>query len=440
MIIECDKCKRRFNIDDSRIAPPGSKVRCSECGHISYVEKTGIFGTGAPDPAQSFLPPKETEIEEPADEVQGFEFRYPIVNERTKKPEEEEGHQGGQYAEPPAGDGGNWEKFVNISKTEKDPDDFRIKDNHDIRKQESEFNWEGLRINDEPVEAVSSVPRMFEDEGFEGDGLDIMRDEGIPHEPETYAPSREEPSRERVYPGTAHERLSVDMGVLSGNPHAATGYHAGQRPSIHDSFRVHSARSKSGGGVFARLAYTLLAVIVFCVIVASAYIILLNSGVIPKESAAKVERLVESLVPASLGGHSTDEVRITAHSGKWLDTRNGPMYVITGAVTNESAHAVNYIKIKSEFISEGQVVYDNVVYAGNTFTENELKVSALGDTLLKLKKRSGNIDFYNPEKLAGLDTNIQPGESVPFYSVFPASERMLGLKYNLEVADYEDSP
>ncbi|HSC35437.1 MAG TPA: hypothetical protein VLG45_09195, partial [Thermodesulfobacteriota bacterium] len=67
----------------------------------------------------------------------------------------------------------------------------------------------------------------------------------------------------------------------------------------------------------------------------------------------------------------------------------------------------------------------------------ELRVSPLRDTLLKLKKRSGDIDFYNPEKLAGLNSNVQPGESIPFYTVFPASGRMLGLKYDLEVAGYE---
>jgi hypothetical protein len=113
------------------------------------------------------------------------------------------------------------------------------------------------------------------------------------------------------------------------------------------------------------------------------------------------------------------------------------MYVVSGTVSNESEHPVSYIKIRSEFIADGQIVYDNVVYAGNTFTDNELRVSPLQDTLLKLKKRSGDVDFYNAEKLAGLNSNIKPGESIPFYTVYPASGRMLGLKYDLEVAGYE---
>jgi hypothetical protein len=177
--------------------------------------------------------------------------------------------------------------------------------------------------------------------------------------------------------------------------------------------------------------------IVFAVIIGASFVILSNTGIIPRESAEDIVKLVRSVIPVSITGSLKNEVAITAHQGKWIDTRNGPMYVVSGTVTNESGRPVNYIKIKSEFISEGQIVYDNVVYAGNTFSENELRVSPLRDTLLKLKKRSGDIDFYNPEKLAGLNSNIQPGESIPFYTVYPAQGRMLGLKYDLEVAGYE---
>jgi hypothetical protein len=71
------------------------------------------------------------------------------------------------------------ENWRSISKTERDIDDFRIKGNRDMRREESDFNWESLRINDDPVDAVGRTPRMFEDEGTDDD-LIIMRDEGIP--------------------------------------------------------------------------------------------------------------------------------------------------------------------------------------------------------------------------------------------------------------------
>jgi hypothetical protein len=201
--------------------------------------------------------------------------------------------------------------------------------------------------------------------------------------------------------------------------------------------RIYSSRSQSGGGFFAKAAYTLLILIVFVVIIGASYIILSNTGIIPRETADSIEMYARSLIPTSISGSLGKEVVITAHSGKWLDTRNGPMYVIAGTVTNESGRPVSYIKIRSEFISDGQTVYDNVVYAGNTFTESELRVSPLSDTLLKLKKKSGDIDYYNTDRLAGLDSNVQPGESIPFFAVYPASGRMLGLKYNLDIIGYE---
>ncbi len=448
MTIQCEKCGRNLKIDDSRIAPPGSGVRCSDCGHVSFIERreasdaadTAIPLARNPYETSSFQAPGRTGTEitgeaiddEDAKTVEGFTFRYPIKNESINAPDAVSGeHAGLSDDRAETGDGGNWEEFVNISKTEKHIDDFTLKSSRDEGGQESDFNWEGLRINDAPVESARRVPRMFEDEGTE-DNLIIMRDRGTPEGAGlNFGPGG------REYAGRSSEHLSVDMDVLSVGPQAASSYRGSPGLSYRDSYRVRPDGRKSGGGVLTRAAYTLLILIVFAVIVGASFIILSNSGIIPRDSAEEIVKLVRSVIPVSITGSLKSEVAITAHQGKWLDTMNGPMYVVSGTVTNESGRPVNYIKIRSEFAADGQIVYDNVVYAGNTFSEKELRVSPLRDTLLKLKKRSGDIDFYNPEKLAGLNSNIQPGESIPFYSVFPAPGRMLGLKYNLEVSGYE---
>ena len=39
MIIQCDQCDRKFRVDDAKIKPPGSRVRCSKCGNVFFVEK-----------------------------------------------------------------------------------------------------------------------------------------------------------------------------------------------------------------------------------------------------------------------------------------------------------------------------------------------------------------------------------------------------------------
>lgn len=54
MIITCASCLTKYRLDDSRISPKGSKVRCSRCHHIFYV-----------------VPPPETK-EEVAEEFESF--------------------------------------------------------------------------------------------------------------------------------------------------------------------------------------------------------------------------------------------------------------------------------------------------------------------------------------------------------------------------------
>jgi predicted Zn finger-like uncharacterized protein len=39
MIVQCPECSVRYNLDDERIGPKGSKVRCTRCGHVFQVSK-----------------------------------------------------------------------------------------------------------------------------------------------------------------------------------------------------------------------------------------------------------------------------------------------------------------------------------------------------------------------------------------------------------------
>ena len=40
MIIQCINCDVKYNIDESKIKPPGKKVKCSKCGELFFVEKS----------------------------------------------------------------------------------------------------------------------------------------------------------------------------------------------------------------------------------------------------------------------------------------------------------------------------------------------------------------------------------------------------------------
>ena len=118
---------------------------------------------------------------------------------------------------------------------------------------------------------------------------------------------------------------------------------------------------------------------------------------------------------------------------------NGPVYIVSGLITNQSQAPVHYVKLRSEYIAAEKKEFEDTFYAGNTFTDVELKVSPIQNILSKLDQKNGDIDINNSRKLAGLNYNIQPGESIPFFTVFPADTRILGLKYNLEVIDYKEA-
>ena len=39
MIVQCDRCDTRFQLDDARIPEQGTRVRCSLCKHAFFVER-----------------------------------------------------------------------------------------------------------------------------------------------------------------------------------------------------------------------------------------------------------------------------------------------------------------------------------------------------------------------------------------------------------------
>ncbi len=389
MIIHCEKCNTEFETDDTDSLSPANGSICPECGHISNIEAS------------------ERGSESETAEIPEWDL------------------------EKLTGDGGNWEEFVNISKTAEEPEDLGISGPPEPEKQESDFNWENLSIDHEPEYEPDRTPAMFEDEledkseAGPGEGYEIL--------PETTPETEPRPSAHR----RETENLAVDTDLLTNNPYRHESFGAGGGHAPYETLRIHATGKNSG--VFAKLVYALITIAVLMVIIAASFIILLNIGVIPKDSASKVRAIVESVIPVKLGAAPKNEVIITEHGGKWMDTRNGSLYVVSGMIMNKSEVPVNYIKIRSEFMAGGEVLYQSDTYAGNTFTDNELKVSPLQDILLKLQKKNGSINYYDTERLAGLNYDIQPGEFIPFYAIFPSTGRVLGLSYELQVEGYEDS-
>lgn len=60
MIVQCEKCESRFNLDESLLREEGSKVRCSQCRHVFLVR---------PPSAEEPEPESPSVLQEPAEET-----------------------------------------------------------------------------------------------------------------------------------------------------------------------------------------------------------------------------------------------------------------------------------------------------------------------------------------------------------------------------------
>src|SRR3989304_2010401 len=176
--------------------------------------------------------------------------------------------------------------------------------------------------------------------------------------------------------------------------------------------------------------------ILFIIFSASVWI-MITLELIPKDKADRLTTFYLSKLPIGIFQRLEDGIVVSKHAGRWVSTRNGFIYVVSGNIDNKSKYDVSYIRIKGEFLSGGKKLYEQVVYAGNTFSDTELKTLPSEYILNKLQRKNGDINFNYPSKLAGLNYDINPDETLPFFIVFPSKGKVLGLKYKIDIVGFE---
>jgi len=458
MIIQCERCNRKFKIDDSLIKPPGNRVRCSRCGNTFFVEK------------KQDSEPKTQPVHTQADfvnEEKGFELEDSSVKAYEEKKgdsessdfspdvekseaEEEAIFQEKERISPellPSQkdsdtdirkepiDGINWEEFVSITKAKKDEEKFDLRKEKDLgigkKEEPSKFNWEKLTIETEPEEHLAVPPKLFEE---------------TPEETNAASPKEHEPIQENRF-GTEVPIEPKSNTLTVDNERLLITKKATLRPSsnpssygLYASLNVKPTKKDGvAGGIIKKLTYAVITIPVLVIIIGASVVILANQGFITQEKISRISDSILSKLPVRLTEDTGKGIIVSDLLSRWISTRNGLIYVVSGNITNQSKYVVNYVKIKSEFISDGKTLFEQVVYAGNTFTEDELRTLPLEDIMQKLDRKNGDIDFDNPKKLAGLNYGVEPGESVPFFTIFPSESKILGLKYKIDVTGFEKS-
>jgi len=129
-----------------------------------------------------------------------------------------------------------------------------------------------------------------------------------------------------------------------------------------------------------------------------------------------------SILPGDIPGlHPTDIEEVIDTGNRRLDIddlksyflstdKTGQLYVIEGKVINNYPASRSYIVVKGTIEDEkGEAVDQKLVYAGNIFTENELK----GMTREEIEKGMSNKTGKKDSNLA-----VEPQASVPFMIIF----------------------
>jgi predicted Zn finger-like uncharacterized protein len=179
---------------------------------------------------------------------------------------------------------------------------------------------------------------------------------------------------------------------------------AERKPESHAK-PVQEVRSKARKTSRSKLPLVLL-VIVLLLIGGAGAVVLFAPELVPAQLAfLKGAKKPELKDPGVL------RLRFTAVTGSFVqNSKTGQLFVIRGTISNNYSDSRSYILVKGSILDDkGKVVKTKVAYAGNVFTDSELKDLAMDQINQGLRNRTGK---------GNTDVNIKPQASVPFMIVF----------------------
>jgi predicted Zn finger-like uncharacterized protein len=317
MIIECEECNSKFNLDKNLIKKEGSKVRCSVCKNV--------FTAYPPEPAI---------MEEPSlDEIMDEDLRETMALDS-----------------PPV-------------LKEKVPES-------DVEEMDLDFDQAFEDAIEEDVQAISpdEIPDSEEED-------DIDFAETLDRKPAVEEGVEREEADEEVpeKPKGAVETIIA--------------------PPVERKPR----RSRVG-------------LIVLVII-----ILLLGGGVAVFFLAPdRIPDSLSFLKPAKQAEISETDIRrlsLKSVGGYFIESsKAGQLFVIKGTVTNHNPKSRSFILIKGSLLDDkGKVVRSKMAYAGNTFTEKQIKEMPLQEINKGLKNRFGK---------KRINVNVRPQSTVPFMILF----------------------
>lgn len=493
MIIQCINCNVKYNIDGSKINPPGKKVKCSKCGELFFVEKNATHEevlsqtTSVTEESSAQIKSTlENQQQEDSTSVSVKSFddnkieKDSGINEspdaKTEEVQLEIDIDDESNSNDLKGDVSSTEvedldsdNNLEINDDHKNPKDEVIEDTEQVPSASDEIEQVSFEVAASEDNETHQVPenadvKEIQDEGSLDDDIDWENLEieqfeknGDEQDRRTLTDSDAELPEGDLELNSSRDKINKDKEKRdSQNPFrapsltpdisddfsnynivsdAASAKEKGTRaPSVYSS-APHAQKKSFLSRFFVNLAIFVVLVIVFT----TALFSLITFGVIPRDEYSKYLSFMSKYLPSIEKVENTKlkDVEIKNLTGEWINTRNGFLYIVYGEALNNSNKTVNYIKLKSKYSSAGKVLYTQEFYSGNTLTLTELRNNSVSELERKLKRKTGDVDFDDIDTFAGKNFNIEPGKSVPFYTFYLSKRKILGLKYEIEVLDFE---
>ena len=148
--------------------------------------------------------------------------------------------------------------------------------------------------------------------------------------------------------------------------------------------------------------------LLFIVLAVAAAYYVWKADLIPPSVLSLLSGSSENKKPVDAGARL---LQFGSVSGVFVDTeKSGPLFVIRGMVTNKYPQSRRHILIKGSILNnKGVVVVAKTAYAGNTFSEEELKTLPLDEIIRAADNRDG---------MAKQNLDVATGAAIPFMVVF----------------------
>lgn len=402
MIIQCEKCKTRFKLDDSRVSASGVRVRCSRCSHTFVVlredpEEESDFesilqGLGGNEPSGQ---DEETDLSLGDDSS-------------DKTLEETSSLQSKEFAEDELSDESLADRdisFDSLSLPEDEPEPKTSSDEQtfsDLLK-----NGVGLSQFQLPpgLDPSEKAPATKDDEGRSALSslvnsssaqnshlVDVDSDESV----SAISIDTDDGPLESQHPEESEQPRSI-------REHVWPAADSKDEEGMDDDLSPLSISSRRKGSPY----FSILLGILLVLLLGGAGFYLSTAG-----NGGLADFLPDSVkAMLGLGKKTGGLVEIRSLEGAFLANREaGEIFVIKGDAFNVSAKPLTTIQVKGKvFGPNGEVLVQQTVFCGNVLSGEQLALQPYSSMVKVMGNQFG-------ETLANFQ--VQPGKGIPFVIVF----------------------